>query len=452
METGHYVSAVVIAVAVLLGCAAVAGAQSNYPPPAPMQQWLSETQHQGTITPGTTITMSNWQQYKKFMPYGMQVLFGGSTFWKMPPDVSMTVGPTINLPLPKGYVAASEKYGSQTSVGTTASGHHFVKGYVAGEPFPNPQGPEKGYEILADDWFAYVPSLYAQQFNHPGVSCTQDRFGNIACTRLVWIYRQVGFETDPGIPMNLPQAGDVRFSEWFMVTEPEQSKYTTNLTLFHKNPEAPEDDYVFVPALRRSLRLSVSARCAPAAGSDLVLDDYKTTGFNGGLALFRANYLGHRRLLALEDDYSNKTGEFPQDWDMPLGWAKPSWGKWQLRDYDIIDVRRIPSEAAGYCYGSRIMYVDSHFHYGSWLDIYDSNLKLWKIQWWGARAATITGVGHVTTNSATVGVWDIQNSHATYLSTMDPAGIGPKFNQDAPPPYHNYTKYCTPGGLMQIMR
>jgi hypothetical protein len=43
-----------------------------------------------------------------------------------------------------------------------------------------------------------------------------------------------------------------------------------------------------VPALRRSLRLSVTARCAPAAGSDLVLDDYFTPGFNGGLALFDA--------------------------------------------------------------------------------------------------------------------------------------------------------------------
>ncbi|MGH8012208.1 MAG: DUF1329 domain-containing protein [Candidatus Binataceae bacterium] len=452
MRARTYVAAAAFAAFAWCTCAAIASAQSNYPPPEPMQQWLKDTQHQGTIAPGTTITTSNWQQYKKFMPYGMQMLFEGSTFWKMPADVSMTVGPTVILPLPKGYVAASEKYGSQTAMGTTAAGHHYVSNYVAGAPFPHPSGPNEGYEILANVWFAYVPNLYAQQFNHPGVSCTQDRFGNIACTRLVWIYRQVGYNTDPGVPMNLPQANDAWFTEWFMVTEPEQSKYTTNLTIFHKNPEQPEDDYVFVPALRRSLRLAVSARCAPAAGSDYVLDDYKTTGFNGGLALFRANYLGERKILNLVDDYTMKTGSFPQDWDMPLGWAKPSWGKWQLRDSQIIDVRRIPSEAAGYCYGSRMMYVDSHFDYANWIDVYDSNLKLWKLFWSLPRAANVPEIGHITTNSTSGVAWDIQNDHATYISTVDPDGVGPAFNQDAPADYHNYSKYCTPSGLMQIMR
>lgn len=445
--------AVLMAAALVWGAAtSFARADETYDPPAPMQQWLKDTANQGTLAPGTTITMSNWQQYKQFMPYGMQTLFEGKYFWKMPADVSMTVGPTKILPLPKGYVEASEKYGSQTSVGTTPAGHHYVNGYVAGEPFPNPKDPDKGYKLLADVWFSYVPNLYAQQFNHPGLSCTQDRFGSIACTSIVWIYRQVGYNTDPGVPMNLPQAGNAWFTEWFMVMEPEQSKYTTNLTIFSKDPEKPEDDYVFVPALRRSLRLAVSARCAPAAGSDFVLDDYKTVGFNGGLALFRSRDLGQRKLLSLVDDYSMETGKFPQDWDMPLGFPKPSWGKWQLRQDDIIDVRRIPSEAAGYCYGSRVMYVDSHFHYATWIDIYDSNLNLWKIFWLGPRAATVPQVGHVTTNSVTGSVWDVQNEHMTFLSTVDGDGVGPSFNSDAPPEYHDFTKYCTPSGLMQIMR
>ncbi|MGH9640266.1 MAG: DUF1329 domain-containing protein, partial [Bryobacteraceae bacterium] len=131
-----------------------AGAQENFPAPEPMQQWLKDTANQGTIPPGTSINMQNWRQYKQFMPYGMQMLFAGKYFWKMPADVSMAVGPTVVLPLPKGYVEASEKYGAQTSVGTTASGHHFVQGYVAGEPFPNPQEPDKGYKLLADVWFS----------------------------------------------------------------------------------------------------------------------------------------------------------------------------------------------------------------------------------------------------------------------------------------------------------
>jgi Protein of unknown function (DUF1329) len=445
-------SFVLAAALALGGFAATAHADPSYDPSAPMQDWLKATASQGSLAPGATITQSNWQQYRQFMPYGMQTLFEGKYFWKMPSDVSMSVGPTNVLPLPAGYVTASEKYGAQTSIGTTPAGHHFVQDYVAGEPFPNPQDPDRGYKLLADVWFAYVPDLYAQQFDHPGISCSQDRFGSIACTKLVWIYRQVGYNTDPGVPMNLPEAGDAWFTEWFMVTQPEQSRYTTNLTVFRKDPEKPEDDYVFVPALRRSLRLSVSARCAPAAGSDFVLDDYKTVGFNGGLALFNAKYLGTRKLLALVDDYTMETGKFPDDWDMPLGFPKPSWGKWQLRNTDIIDVRRIPSEAAGYCYGSRIMYVDAQFHYATWIDIYDANLQLWKIFWLGPRASNVPGVGHVTTNSTSASVWDVQNDHMTFLSTVDDQGVGPKFNSDAPAEYHDYVKYCSPSGLMQIMR
>ncbi len=432
--------------------AAVALAANSFDPPAAMQEWLNSTANQGNLPVGTTITAANWQQYKAFMPYGMQSLFAGSNFWKMPADVAITIGPTKALPLPQNYIAASEKYGNQTSVGTTPQGHHYVKNYVAGEPFPNPQDPDKGYKFLADVWFAYVPNLYAQQFDHPGVSCTEDRFGSIACTTLVGSIVRSVTTLIRMYRMNLPQAGDAWFTEWFMVQTPEQSRYTTNLTVFRKDPEKAEDDYVFVPALRRSLRLAVSARCAPAAGSDFVLDDYKTVGFNGGLALFRANYLGHRKAINLVDDYSMETGAFPQDWEMPLGFPKPSWGKWQVRDVDIIDVRRIPSEAAGYCYGSRIMYVDSHFHYGAWLDIYDANMALWKTSWWGARAADVPGVGHVTTNSVTAALWDIQNDHMTIVSTVDPRGVGPKFNSDAPPDYHDYSKYCSPSGLMQIMR
>lgn len=428
----------------------------NYAPPEDIKQWLSATAAQDAIAPGTMITNSNWQQYQKEMAYGLQTLFQGKYFWKIPSDAQIQVGPTEVLSLPKTYLEATERYGSQTSIGVTPAGHRYVKNYQGGMPFPDAfsskNDPDKGYKILADDYLAWVPDLYAQPFDHPGISCVQDRFANMNCTTLVWIYTQVGWNTDPGIPQNYPHAGDAWFTQWFTVVTPEQSRYTTNLTVFYKNPEKEQDDYVFVPSLRRSLRLAVTARCAPAAGSDLVLDDYFTPGFNGGLALFDATYLGHRKLLVLEGDFTKDTGKIPEDWDMPLGFPKPSWGKWQLRDFDIIDVRRIPSENAGYCYGSRIMYVDSVYHYASWLDIFDSNLKHWKIQMWASRAEDVASLGHVNTNSVTLGVWDVQNDHATYLSTYDASGVGPYFNTGAPEMYHNFAKYSTPSGLMQVMQ
>ena len=46
----------------------------------------------------------------------------------------------------------------------------------------------------------------------------------------------------------------------------------------------------------------------------------------------------------------------------------------------VIDVRRVRSQRRGYCYGSRIMYVDTQFMHQLWEEILnDANLKLWKL-------------------------------------------------------------------------
>jgi hypothetical protein len=76
-------------------------------------------------------------------------------------------------------------------------------------------------------------------------------------------------------------------------------------------------------------------------------------------------------------------GTFPTEYDGMLGLPKPSWGDWETRDVDVVDVRRIPQLASGYCYGSRIMYVDKQYYQTLAEDIYDGNLKLWKVVWIG---------------------------------------------------------------------
>ncbi|HJU09272.1 MAG TPA: DUF1329 domain-containing protein [Candidatus Binataceae bacterium] len=415
-----------------------------------MKEWLAATQKQGDIAPGSKITMQNWQQYKQFMPLGMQLLFEGKYFWKIPADVEMDVDAPFQVPVSKSYIEATEKYGSQTRIEHNASGHMYVANYSAGQPFPNPSGPEIGDQLLADNWFAYVPHLYVNTPNNTWSACTVDRFQNISCSSVAVVYRQEGYETDPGVPMNLPEAGDVWFTEWLEVQTPEQSRYTANLMVYHKDPEKWLDDYVFVPALRRSLRLSVTARCAPIQGSDYVQDDYKAIGFNGGLALFHAEYLGRRKVIGMLGKYDQMpSSHFPAEYDMPLGWPKPSWGKWRLYDVDIIDVRRIASEAAGYCYGSRIMYLDRYTHYPIWVDLYDSNLKLWKLQHWSLHMHNIPGIGPTIVNSGAIQLWDIQNDHATI--GFETAGEA-LFNSEAPLNFRDYTKYATPSGLMQIMR
>ena len=135
----------------------------TYAPPDDIKQWLNATTSQDPVPPGTVITNSNWQQYQKEMSYGLQTLFSGKYFWKIPSDAQIQVGPTVVLSVPKTYLEATERYGAQTSIGVTPQGHRYVKNYQGGMPFPDAfsskNDPDKGYKILADDYLSWVPDL-----------------------------------------------------------------------------------------------------------------------------------------------------------------------------------------------------------------------------------------------------------------------------------------------------
>src|SRR5438876_59218 len=119
------------------------------------------TENQKDIPIGTTINMSNWQQYQNVMPLGMIKLFQAPYSWKIPSDVQITLGPNhVGGNLPRTWVEATEKYGPQTQVQVLPNGHYALRNYYGGTPFPNPQEPHKRWKILANVFWAFVPARY----------------------------------------------------------------------------------------------------------------------------------------------------------------------------------------------------------------------------------------------------------------------------------------------------
>src|SRR5579864_3308172 len=112
-----------------------------------------------TIAPGTKITMQNWQQYKDFMPQGLQTMLSGTTVWKVPADAVLEVGPTVDYPLPKSWYDAGEKYKNQTKLKKTDAGGYTLEGYQSGTPFPDYSEPDKAYKILYDLYYHYGGSI-----------------------------------------------------------------------------------------------------------------------------------------------------------------------------------------------------------------------------------------------------------------------------------------------------
>jgi hypothetical protein len=407
---------------------------------------------EATIRAGTRITISNWEQYRAFMPDGMIALFSGKYGLRMPNDVEIDVGPPIHIAAPGSFRQASEKYSGKARVVHLTNGRNDIANYVAGEPFPVPHGPDKGYEILADLWYTYSPHLAVGMPGRGLWSVTMlDRFGNATKATWAFVYRQLAFNTDPGVPRTDPRLSDAFYTQWLMTEEPEQAKYTTDLDILLQDNQQNELNYIFLPALRRSMSLSVSARCAPLLGTDWTHDDQKP-GFNGGLANFDADYLRNMKMLALVN-LSEAVSDFPREYDMPLGFARPSWGSWSLRDVWIINIHRIPSEAAGYCYAKRIEYIDEETARSLWEDLYDSDRNLWKVTLSAYHPRKVPGTdGETIYGRFAASTWDLQNQHATLGNSTDPSGRLIMFNAEVPREFDDVTQYSSPSGLMQIMR
>jgi hypothetical protein len=141
--------------------------------------------------PATVITKQNWTQYKDCFSDGVQSFWQGTYFWKIPDDVELHVGPQHAFVLPKPYVDATEKYGSQTRLAKQADGRYRLENYVAGLPFPNPSGPDKGTEIAANITYRMVGYLVAggAEFGNAGSFYTKDRFGNWSAELVDYDYR-----------------------------------------------------------------------------------------------------------------------------------------------------------------------------------------------------------------------------------------------------------------------
>jgi hypothetical protein len=401
----------------------------------------------GGIPVGTVITMQNWQQYRQYFSDGVADLFSGKYYWKMPADVSIEVGPTVLNPAPKNFQDATEKYSSQVKVVELPDGGLTLANYQGGLPFPNPQEPHKAWKILANVWYRYIPHL--SYISHAS-GCTLNSTGNVNCATGNVVYRQLSYNTDPGTTNTVDPEGRF-YTQWFMILEPEQDRYTASLTIAYNDLTRQQDIYAFIPSLRRYQRVSATARCGQNSGLDINQDDYRS-GFNSNITQFNVEYSGERKVLALILS-KMPDNKFPNGYDMPLGWPMPSWGKWQVRDTDVIGATKLASQNKGYCYGKRVMYVDRTDNAPLWEELYDPDGKLWKIAGLFPRTVDVPNVGPIDNSGSLIyAFWDIQNNHASFVA--DPTDDSHPFyvNEQVPKDYLDLTRYSTPSGLNMIMR
>jgi hypothetical protein len=183
---------------------------------------------------------------------------------------------------------------------------------------------------------------------------------------------------------------------------------------------------------------------------DFTPDDYRS-GFDANLTQMKVEYLGQKKILALL--LSDMPGSYPDAYAMPLGWPKPPWGKWQLRDVYVISASKLPKYARGYCYGKRVMYIDQTTFATYWEELYDPAMRPWKIVGLFLHTINAPGVGPVDeSNSLIYAFWDIYQNHASFLGDPTDKVYPVYINDQVPNEYRDLHRYSTPAGLNLIMR
>jgi hypothetical protein len=195
-------------------------------------------------------------------------------------------------------------------------------------------------------------------------------------------------------------------------------------------------------------------------GGDYLIDD-ESDGPPGLPQLFQIDYVGEKRILALEhanpDAFDSPGGPTQLDsafyYPGGVGFApfpRPTMGKWELRDTYVISMRRLPAFAKGYCYSRRVMYVDKENYFGAGeLDLYNPLGDLFKTQLVFLYPQRIPGSGGVAELLAGPNIGFLINFINKHV-TISP-GLKPCVNSDcAKDGYLDVHRYASPEALMKI--
>lgn len=414
---------------------------------------LADAGSAATIPAGTRITLRNWQQYRTFMPMGFVAGYSQRYGFKIGDDPKFTinVGPTVSVPMFKQLQENTERHAGQARLVPTATGGYTMEGYVAGVPFPKPSGPLMAYQLLYNVWSNYFPMISYIKGSYMAI----DRYRDQSYEQIDVDQWRLSHRSDAGFPINPPYGAGLMQSSRFFISAPEQEKYTTELSLLPDDPKMVQEIYMFVPALRRSVRLSSAARCAPILGSDFNQDD-NSDGVFFQPPNFKVTLLGTKLVLAMMHGDTTHWyggdlagGEMLFDRDGLPGWPNPSAGKWELRQVYVLDVVPLPV-ISDYCYGHKVIFVDKETFVQLYLDDYDSAGTLFKGQLiWHTPLRVDDTESYIIRGHDPETIIDWKNVHAT-TSLPDAA---PEVNGFNHRDISNQPEvYALPGGLANIMK
>ncbi|MFQ5352041.1 MAG: DUF1329 domain-containing protein [Candidatus Binatia bacterium] len=330
------------------------------------------------IGPGSTVDKTNVQLVKDVIPPGVA--------WCVGNGMTMEIVPYKEIPAPRLYAEATEKYASQV----TLADDNMVKNWVAGKPFPDvdPNDPQAAIKIMYnfERTHYYSESLDMHLADADTGSLYTDSKGNRHYTverhfvpEWLRLMRYEGRLYNDPKPLLLPNNDETFYKAGlYPLIEPFDLKGVGGVSFRYQDQARHDDTWLYLPFTRRVRRMSTAQRSDALFGQDIDVDSFG--GYAGQIPWFEWRLLGHKPM------YMSLHGE-----RLPPEPCKGDGGmtfceKWEMRP-DVYIVEGV-SKSPNYAYSKRIIFIDKETNIIGVSDLYDQGGELWKTVMLSFRAST----------------------------------------------------------------
>lgn len=307
---------------------------------------------------GKKIDNTNVDEVKDLLPETLYIRLKDPEKWGY---FYFTIWPYFHYRPSEGYMEATEKYSGSCTIGSKDE----LKGWTAGLPFLKWKTPlefawnmERAY--WADDWYArgYRVGLVNQKKH-------TERYFVQNVNRLFYAGR-TDLDPKPAYPKSVNPEG-VRYSDILFMTSPADMKGIALLYKRYIDCSRDDDQWTYVPAMRRVRRVSTAQRTDTVGGSDLCSDDYH--GYAGQFNKQTYKILGRKELLLVRH---TDVGEVTR------GKGEVNFSGFYRSKINTVVVEPTHKDP-NYLYGKRVWYVGPESYILFYVVDYDKEGRLWKI-------------------------------------------------------------------------
>lgn len=389
------------------------------------------------LAEGTVISATNLDQIKNatFEGRTIESMLTEKMEWRIRNSGwKLTLAHSKKVPLDANWVKVSKANEGKTKINEATC---KVDGWKAGAPFPtiDMKDPEAAKKIV---WNLHLGSLLGDVSSVPYF--TQVLVDGKSGIHAELVAEFTRFTMKGRLTGNSPTLGDDDESarQLLFFKSPSEVKGIGTYTMMYDSNKVP-DVWAYVPAVRRTRRLSGGAWMDPIGSSDQLQDEID--GFNARPCWYPGyKLLGKRWVLAAANsrlDNWNPKASSPAEKYPTLDRSAPYWNlndSFEPREVYVIEV----ATPAQHPYSKKVLYIETEYPRVHYAEAYNRKGEFWKFI--EIHSYVNTKAGDIRTVAADV--IDFQRNHAT-VSLIDVSTW--RTNFDAKPSDVSLTKLESAG-------